>query len=176
MREPRVIYPTNPPGIFTDERGSLAESWRAGKGIKAAKCGLTSMNRKGALRGLHYQRTNPRALIVRCAYGTIWDVALDIRRDSPSYGRFYVTRLTAAGHEAAHIPEGFAHGFYAMTDAVVIYECSEFFDPDSHTGIKWDDPAILPAWDGIVTAPPIVSATDQALPSFKDTAPIVLGE
>lgn len=172
--EVRLIRPTTPPGVFTDERGAFAESWHVGKGIRPAKCGLTSMNNKGALRGMHFQRTNPRALIVRCVYGVIWDVAVDIRKGSATYGQTSCNRLSAAGFESVHVPAGFAHGFYAMTDAVVIYECSELFDPDSHTGFLWTCPHMAAAWQGIAPANPIVSEKDAALPPFAEIEPIEL--
>ena len=170
----RVIRPTNPPGIFKDARGLFTESWRAGGGIPSMKSGLTSFSKAGVLRGLHYQRTNPRALIVRPVVGLLWDVALDLRKDSPTFGTFDCTRLNSENCEAVFIPPGFAHGFFAMSDALVIYECSEFFDEASFSGVKWDDEQVLQAWRGIVPDKVQLSEKDLDLPSFKDTAPIEL--
>lgn len=169
---PRLIRPTNPPGIFRDARGIFTESWRSGAGIPAMKSGLTSASKAGVLRGLHYQRTNPRALIVRPVVGIIWDVALDLRKDSPNFGTFECTRLNSEHCEAGFIPAGFAHGFYAMTDAIVIYECSEHFDEASTSGVAWNDPVVHGAWSGIVSDKVQLSEKDLALPSFADTAPI----
>lgn len=169
---PRLIRPSNPPGIFRDARGLFTESWRVGGGVPAMKSGLTSFSKAGVLRGLHYQRTKPRTLIVRPVIGIIWDVALDLRKDSPTYGSAVSTRLNSESCEAGLIPAGFAHGFYAMTDALVIYECSELFDEASFSGIKWNDPQVYAAWSGIVGDKVQHSEKDLDLPSFADTAPI----
>lgn len=159
---------------YKDERGELIESWRAGKGIPRAKCGLTSYNIPGALRGFHYQRTNPRALVVRAVQGIIWDVAVDLRAGSDRFGKFYANRLASEQGNAVYIPAGFGHAFYAMTEAIVIYECSELFDPGSHTGVNWASPELLSAWVGIVKEYPVVSEQDRALPGLADIAPIEL--
>jgi dTDP-4-dehydrorhamnose 3,5-epimerase len=165
-----LLYPSVHPGVFEDNRGILVESWRVGEGIKPAKCGLTSFNIKGALRGFHYQRNKPRALIVRCVRGAIWDVAVDIRKGVSTYGRVHTNRLTEAGHEAVYIPAGFAHAFYAMADAIVVYECSDFFDPDSHSGFHWS--STINAWDGIVVGEPVISEKDRLLPPLSSIEPI----
>ena len=172
LQSVRVIRPTNPPGIFRDARGVFTESWKSGAGIPPMKSGLTSFSKAGVLRGFHYQRTKPRALIVRPVIGIIWDVAIDLRKDSPEYGHYHCTRLTADQCEAGYIPAGFAHAFYALTDTMVIYECSEHFDEASFSGIKWDDPQVAAAWAGIVGDKIQHSEKDLDLPSFEDTAPI----
>lgn len=159
---------------YKDERGELIESWRAGKGIPRAKCGLTSYNVPGALRGFHFQREKPRALVVRPVQGVIWDVAVDLRAGSQKFGKVYTNRLTAEQGNSVYIPAGFGHAFYAMTEAVVIYECSELFNPDSHTGVNWASIELLHAWTGIVKDDPVVSEADRALPALADIEPIQL--
>ena len=153
------------PGRCQDARGAFEESWRSGKGVPVMRSGLTSHSKQGVLRGFHFQRLNPRALIVRCVSGVIWDVVLDLRQGSPRYGSASTARL-GDDAEALFIPPGYAHGFYAMTDAIVIYECSELFSPDSYAGINWK--AVSSAWRGVIQGEPIVSDKDAALPMTVD--------
>lgn len=158
----RTVQIATPPGIFTDARGTFMETWRSGKGIPVMRCGLQSTSKKGVLRGFHFQRKNPRALLVRCIAGMIWDVSIDLRAGSPTLGRFETFRLGAAAGDSVFVPAGYAHAFYAMTDCTVVYECSEVFDPDSEDGLHWS--AAAAAWEGIVQGDPILSEKDAAQP------------
>lgn len=168
---PRVLAPIDPPGVFTDERGTFVESWRAGEDIPPMVCGLTSWSRKRTLRGLHYQWAQPRALIVRCVAGEIWDVSVDIRKGTPLFGAAYPFLLLADQRNALYIPPGFAHGFYATKSSIVVYECSAFYDEPSSETLMWNDIKFFRAWPSNMQ-PPIVSAKDQAGKRLDEIEPI----
>lgn len=162
---PRLLSPSEPPGLFTDARGGFAETWRSegrpdggygwdGAVLPPMICGLTSHSKANVLRGLHYQSRNPRALIIRCAYGAIIDVAVDLRAGSHTFGQGWRFTLTAP-YGTVYIPRGLAHGFYCPTQAVVMYDCSEVFDPESTGVLRANDPDLRlvsngkPLWGGI---------------------------
>lgn len=166
----RTIPVISPPGVFVDGRGTFQESWRAVKGVPAMRCGLTSGSKQGVLRGLHFQRTNPRALIVRCVFGAIWDVVVDIRK-GPTHGQVLTHRLADDVAEVLFVPPGYAHGFYAMEQAIVIYECSQFYDEASSEGLNWN--AVPGAWRGVVPGGVIMSDKDTNLPMVVE--PMDLG-
>lgn len=161
----RMVPIVTPPGVFADARGTFQESWRAVKGVPAMRCGLTSGNKQGALRGLHFQRNKPRALLVRCVMGAIWDVVVDIRK-GPTHGQVMTHRLSDDASEVLFVPPGYAHGFYAMTDAIVIYECSAFYDEASSEGLYWQ--AVPGAWRGIVGEAVNISEKDAKLPAIVE--------
>lgn len=168
MSEPRIIKSEK--RIFKDCRGTLAESWTSGDGIPPVKCSLLSANEQGALRGYHFQRNNPRAGVVRCVSGIVWDVCVDLRKGSDTYGKYYTNRLVGGNYDSLYIPAGFGHAFYAMTDALVIYEWSENFDPASYSGMHWASNEAV--WDGIIRGELLVSEKDKQLPMFHSIEPI----
>lgn len=125
-----------------------------------------SRSRRGVLRGLHYQKkANAQGKLVRAATGEIFDVAVDIRRRSPTFGRWVGTRLSAANRLMLYVPSGFAHGFCVLSDtADVIYKATAEYDPDQERGIIWNDPDLSIAWP---VTHPLVSARDTQLPSLR---------
>jgi dTDP-4-dehydrorhamnose 3,5-epimerase len=170
IEEVRIIKPQ----IFMDDRGYFLETFHVSR-FKSA--GLPdvfvqdnlSFSVKNTLRGLHFQVTHPQAKLVQVISGEIFDVAVDIRRTSPTFGRWVSVHLTEHNKRQVLIPQGFAHGFCVLSDSAhVVYKCSEFFDPDDEGGILWSDPAIGINWP---ITHPIVSAKDDRLPVISDIPP-----
>ncbi|MBQ8076299.1 MAG: dTDP-4-dehydrorhamnose 3,5-epimerase [Oscillospiraceae bacterium] len=134
-----------------------------------------SMSSKGVLRGLHFQKRFPQTKLVRVIYGTIYDVAVDLRRDSPTYGKYHGEILTADNRKQYLIPRGFAHGFLVLSDrAEFCYKCDEFYHPDDEGGLAWNDPHIGIEWPDVNgTYPGNASAMGYML---KDATPLILSE
>jgi dTDP-4-dehydrorhamnose 3,5-epimerase len=163
------------PRRFGDARGWLSETWNA---VRMAEAGLdlqfvqdnhSFSALKGTLRGLHYQRP-PRAQdkLVRCTRGAIFDVAVDIRRGSPTYGRWVGDELTSVNGRQVLIPRGFLHGFVTLTeDCEVQYKCTDFYAPDCEGSIRWDDPTIGIDWR-LGGATPLLSVKDSVAPFLAD--------
>jgi dTDP-4-dehydrorhamnose 3,5-epimerase len=161
---------------FFDERGFFLESYNQ---ADFAKNGVKdnfvqdnhSKSQKGILRGLHYQN-NPSSMgkLVRCLTGRIFDVGVDIRKGSPTFGQWYGTVLAADNFKMLYLPPGFAHGFLSLTDDChVFYKCTSFYDPKCDTGIIWNDPAIGIKWPvEEVGGKGILSPKDQVHPLLKD--------
>lgn len=166
------LLPTELPGVliveptvFSDARGFFFESYHA---ARYAAAGLPdrfvqdnhARSVRGTLRGLHYQLRTPQGKLVRATLGSTFDVAADIRRGSPTFGRWVGTVLSAENKRQLYVPPGFAHGYY-VTDAVaeVEYKCTDFYRPEDERGIRWDDPTLAIAWPG---RNPILSAKDEA--------------
>lgn len=159
------------PRVFADDRGFFFETYSAAKFREA---GLPetfvqdnqSRSRRGVLRGLHYQEPNAQGKLVRCTRGVIWDVAVDIRVGSPTFGRWFGTELSEQNRELLWVPEGFAHGFCALADDTdVMYKCTAFWDPPSERAIVWNDPDLGITWP---VAEPRLSRKDEAAPRLKD--------
>ncbi len=157
---------------FGDERGFFLESYKKSdfvmNGIDLEfRQDNHSLSTKGVLRGLHYQKSPlPQAKLVRVVKGKAWDVAVDIRKDSPSYMRWVAVELSGDNRKMFFIPEGFAHGFVALTDEVhLIYKCSNEYSPAHDAGIRWDDPELAIKWP---IDKPIISYKDLVLPYFRD--------
>ena len=138
--------------IFGDDRGFFLETWSA-EGFEEAGLDVQfvqdnwSRSDRGVLRGLHYQRNHTQGKLVRCMAGSVYDVAVDIRRSSESFGRWVGVVLSGENKHALWIPPGFAHGFLALTDGVdFCYKCSDIYDPGSEETISWDDPEIGIEW------------------------------
>lgn len=153
------------PNVFGDNRGFFMETYHRKRyedaGIKHSFVQDNhSRSVRGTLRGLHYQLRHPQGKLVWVVCGTIFDVAVDIRRGSPSFGKWLGIHLCADDHRQIFIPEGFAHGFCVLSDqADVIYKCTDFYDPADEHGIRWDDPALAIHWP---VQEPIVSPKDRA--------------
>ena len=155
------------PAVFGDERGFFFESFNHAK-FEAA-IGRTinfvqdnhSKSVKGVLRGLHYQRPpNPQGKLVRCVVGEVFDVAVDVRVGSPTYGQWVGVRLSAENKRQLWIPEGFAHGFYTLSDeAEFLYKTTNYYAPESYTSVLWSDPAIGVEWP--LVGEPILSEKDK---------------
>ena len=159
------------PRIFEDERGYFTETYRQGlfreAGIETSFVqDNLSKSVKNTLRGLHYQIENPQAKLVMVTHGEILDVALDIRQGSPTFGKYVTEVLSGKNKHMLFIPEGFAHGFYVLSEtATFMYKCSDYYNPKGERGIRWDDPDIGIQWP---EATPILSGKDQSLPFLKD--------
>ncbi len=158
------------PKVFADDRGFLMETYKRSE-FEAAGLRVPFLQENhsrstfGTLRGLHYQR-EPKAQgkLVRVVSGEIFDVAVDIRRGSPTFGRWFGVSLSAANRKSIYIPPGFAHGLCVTSpDADVIYKTTEEYAPDHEEGIRWDDPELAIAWP---IATPTLSARDQRWPSL----------
>ena len=164
------------PARFGDDRGWFAEFYNL---EKFASAGLPtrfvqdnqSRSSRGVLRGLHYQLGKPQGKLVRVVSGCIWDVVVDLRRNSPTFGQhegFHLAPVNDAGElQLLWIPEGFAHGFLVLSEtAEVLYKTTDFYSPAGERAIAWDDPTLNIAWplDGIV---PSVSAKDAKATSFQ---------
>jgi dTDP-4-dehydrorhamnose 3,5-epimerase len=155
-----------------DERGWFARSfcqdeYRAhGLNPHIAQCNISVNRKKGTLRGMHYQATPyAEAKTVRCTRGAIYDVALDLRPESPTFLRWFGLELTGENYRMLYIPEGLAHGFQSVTDdSEVLYEMSEFYHPEASCGLRWDDPAFGITWP---LPDPVLSDRDRTYPDWK---------
>jgi dTDP-4-dehydrorhamnose 3,5-epimerase len=162
------------PAVHGDHRGFFAETFRADAwsqaGIDAAFVQDNhSRSCRGTLRGLHFQLSPGQAKLVRCARGAIFDVVVDLRRGSPTFGRWEGFTLDDATMRQLYIPIGFAHGFCVISEvADVVYKCTSYYDAATESGIAYDDPAIGIAWP--TTVEPIVSERDARAPLLADVA------
>jgi len=140
------------PKVFGDERGYLMETWRTSwfgdLGIEADFVQDNhSLSRKGVLRGLHYQIKQPQGKLVRVTRGEVFDVAVDVRRQSPTFGRWVAMHLSAENKRIMWVPPGFAHGFLVLSDeAEFSYKCTDFYAPQFERSILWNDPDIGIEW------------------------------
>ncbi|MGD8304204.1 MAG: dTDP-4-dehydrorhamnose 3,5-epimerase [Desulfobacterales bacterium] len=155
------------PQVFKDDRGFFLETYH---GRRFESAGLTtvfvqdnmSYSIQNVLRGLHFQVTRPQAKLVQVVSGEIFDVAVDIRRTSPTFGRWVSVHLSEQNNRQVYIPPGCAHGFCVLSESArVFYKCSDFYDPQDEGGILWSDPALAIDWP---IPDPIVSEKDAALP------------
>lgn len=162
------------PDVFGDDRGSFMETWNHAKfkdgGIDAMFVqDNQSRSVKGVLRGLHYQIKQPQGKLVRVLQGEIYDVAVDIRRSSPNFGRWVGVVLSAENRRELWIPAGFAHGFYVLSESAdVFYKCTDLYAPGYDRTIRWDDPDIGITWPLNGCSAPILSPKDAAGVSFKE--------
>lgn len=160
---------------FEDDRGWFSETYQRAKfaeaGVPDDFCQDNhSLSRPaGTIRGLHFQAPpHAQAKLVRCVRGSIWDVAVDIRRGSPTFGQWQAAELSAANGNQLYVPAGFAHGFVTLEpDTEVIYKVSAFYAPESDAGIRWDDPDIGLPWP-LPASGPVLSGKDAVLPLLRD--------
>jgi len=161
------------PVLHGDERGYFMETWQASDfaaaGIQADFVqDNQSGSRRGVLRGLHYQRQHPQAKLVRVLAGEVYDVAVDLRPDSPTCGKHFGLILSAANRRQLFVPRGLAHGFLVLSDtAVFAYKCDEFYHPEDEGGLAWNDPTIGIAWPLAAGEEPILSDKDRANPLLE---------
>ena len=154
------------PKVFGDERGFFFESWNrrtlAGLGIEADFVQDNhSRSAQNVLRGLHYQVEHPQGKLVRAIAGEIFDVAVDLRRSSPTFGQWVSFTLSAENKRMAWIPPGFAHGFCVVSDvAEFLYKTTDYWFPEHERTLAWDDPALAIPWP--LSAPPLLAAKDAA--------------
>ena len=154
-----------------DDRGFFARSWcrheasAHGLNPTVVQCNISFNSRKGTLRGLHYQvAPHQEAKLVRCTMGAIYDVIVDLRRDSPTFRRYAAVVLTAGNRKMLYVPEGVAHGFQTLEDSTeVSYQMSEFYAPEHARGVRWDDPAFGIEWPG---PPAAIAERDRSYPDF----------
>lgn len=167
-----VIEPT----VFGDERGYFMETYSE---TEFAEIGITnkfvqdnqSKSRKGVLRGLHFQKENSQAKLVRVIKGAVYDVAVDLRPGSATYGKYEGVLLTEENKKMFMIPRGFAHGFLVVSDeAEFVYKCDDIYNHEAEGGLKWNDPDVNIKWpmDGISEEELLTSEKDGKWPSLKE--------
>jgi dTDP-4-dehydrorhamnose 3,5-epimerase len=160
------------PRVFEDDRGFFLESYNektfAGAGIAERFVQDNhSHSKRGVLRGLHYQVKKPQGKLVRVASGEVLDVFLDLRKSSPSFGRWHSIKLTGDNRRQAWIPAGLAHGFYVLSESAhVLYKSTEFYFPELERTVLWNDPALKIEWGN--TSEPLLSAKDKQGARFRD--------
>jgi dTDP-4-dehydrorhamnose 3,5-epimerase len=159
------------PRVFPDSRGYFFESfrqdWLDKMGVQESWVqDNQSFSQKGTVRGLHFQRgAHSQAKLVRVIAGKVLDVAVDLRKGSPSFGQVYSTILDTEKNNLLYIPAGFGHGFSVLEDAVFVYKCSNYYHKDSEGGVRWSDPTLGIDWQ---VSEPIVSEKDQILPTLAE--------
>ena len=161
------------PKVFGDARGYFFEVYSERDFFEA---GLTmkfvqdnqSASTKGVLRGLHFQTQHPQGKLVRAVSGRVYDVAVDIRCGSPTFGKYHGVILDGEKQNQFYIPQGFAHGFYVLSDsAVFAYKCTDFYDPKGEGGLMWNDPVIGIDWNAVAPGlTPLLSEKDGKHPAF----------
>jgi len=175
------------PKVFADDRGFFYESWNERRfqsdlitaGVPAAEVEAIqfrqdnhSRSSRGVLRGLHFQRPpEPQGKLVRCSVGAIFDVAVDLRRGSPSYGQWVGAELNSENHQQLWVPVGFAHGFLTLTDlAEVQYKASGFWNHACERSLRWDDPALQITWplERAGVQEPLLAAKDGSAPILSE--------
>jgi dTDP-4-dehydrorhamnose 3,5-epimerase len=162
------------PAVFGDARGFFLESWNQRRFADATGVDLPfvqdnhSRSARHVLRGIHYQLVKPQGKLVRVASGEVFDVAIDLRRSSPTFGRWYGCRLDAIAHRQLWIPPGFGHGFVVLSEtADFLYKTTEYWYPEHERSVAWNDPAIGIGWM-LGGAAPILAAKDAAAPRLAD--------
>jgi dTDP-4-dehydrorhamnose 3,5-epimerase len=178
MRSEVRVLPTEIPGVvviepdvYQDGRGFFLETYHAdryrARGIEGPFVQDNhSRSAAGTLRGLHLQVKRPQGKLVRVVEGEIFDVAVDVRRGSPTFGRYVVVTLTAENFRQCYVPPGFAHGFCVVSQiAQVEYKCTDFYDPAHEIGIAWNDPAVAVPWP---VREPRLSARDSHHPTLAE--------
>ncbi len=173
----KILEPT----VFGDERGFFMETFRADEFIAAVgvnSCGVAatpfvqdnhSKSAQGILRGLHYQQEKTQGKLVRVVSGAVFDVAVDMRQQSPTFGQWVGVELSAANKRQLWVPKGFAHGFYVTSEsAEFIYKCTDLYHPQSEVSVKWDDAQLGIEWPLIKGEAPSLSAKDASGLSFAD--------
>jgi dTDP-4-dehydrorhamnose 3,5-epimerase len=172
------------PKLHVDERGCFFESWNARSfagvlGVSEQEAPLFfqdnhSRSRRGVLRGLHYQLPPvPQGKLVRCVVGVVFDVAVDLRRSSPTFGQWVGEHLSATNHRMLWVPPGFAHGFLALSDgAEVLYKVTGLWNRDCERSLLWNDPSLAIAWplEEAGLALPLLAAKDAAAPLLPAAA------
>lgn len=162
------------PKVFSDARGYFMESYHrreyaaAGIDVEFVQDNQ-ARSVKGTLRGLHFQKKHPQAKLVRVLAGRVFDVAVDLRGKSKTFGRWHGELLDADNQRQLFVPAGFAHGYLVLTDsAVFAYKCSDFYHAEDEGGLLWSDPEVGIRWPLEAIGRPLLSDKDQALPGLKD--------
>lgn len=162
------------PRVFGDERGFFMETWNQ---QAFAEQGLTmnfvqdnhSRSAQGILRGLHYQIQNPQGKLVRVTSGSVYDVAVDMRKSSPTFGQWVGVELSAENQRMFWVPEGFAHGFYVMSESADFqYKCTNLYAPENERSLRWDAPELAIDWPLVNGEAPKLSAKDAEAVTLAD--------
>lgn len=160
------------PKIFGDKRGFFVETWQK-KRYEEAGIDLPfiqdnhSMSTKGILRGLHFQKKHPQGKLVMVSQGEVFDVAVDLRKDSSTFGKWFGALLTAENQHQLWIPPGMAHGFVVLSNTAHFhYKCTDYYHPEDEGSIRWDDPDIAIEWP--ISFEPVVSEKDARAPLFSE--------
>lgn len=164
------------PKVFGDKRGYFFESYsekdfqHAGLTMKFVQDNQ-SASKGGVLRGLHFQKKHPQGKLVRSIFGRVYDVAVDLRNGSPTFGLYHGIILDSEKQNMFYIPEGFAHGFYVLSDlAISSYKCTEFYYQEDESGLMWNDPIIQIDWQSIAPdIKPLISEKDGKYPAFNSS-------
>ncbi len=162
------------PRVLGDARGYFMETWRESlfreAGIDAPFCqDNQSSSARGVLRGLHYQVRRPQGKLVRVIRGRVFDVAVDLRRSSPTFGRWAGAELSDENHRQLWVPPGFGHGFYVLSDlAEFVYKCTDYYAPEHERVIRWDDPDLGITWPLLPGVETVLSDKDRAGAAFAD--------
>ena len=163
------------PSVFGDQRGFFLESWNANAFHQAGfdmqfVQDNHSRSAGGILRGLHYQTQHTQGKLVRVTSGAVFDVAVDLRRSSPTLGQWYGVTLSADNHRMLWVPPGFAHGFYVVSESADFqYKCTDVYHPDSEVSLAWDDPTVGIDWPLAAGGEPQLSDQDKAGLSWEET-------
>lgn len=167
------------PKVFGDNRGYFVETWQK-KRYEEAGIDFPfvqdnhSKSTKGILRGLHFQKKHPQGKLVTVSLGEVFDVAVDIRKDSPTFGKWFGAILSDKNQQQLWIPPGMAHGFVVLSEVAHFhYKCTDYYHPDDEGSIKWDDPEIGIDWP--IDFEPLVSSKDGVAHSFNDLKKALLG-
>ena len=162
------------PKVFGDSRGFFLESWNS-RDFSAGNIDVNfvqenhSASKQGVLRGLHYQIPQPQGKLIRVIVGEVFDVAVDMRQGSPTFGKWIGVTLSADNKRICWIPPGFAHGFYVVSPfSEFVYKCTDFYAPECERSILWDDPDLNIEWPLIKESLPILSEKDSVGKAFKD--------
>jgi dTDP-4-dehydrorhamnose 3,5-epimerase len=164
------------PKVHADSRGFFVETFRGEEwGAEGIDVEFVQENhsrsREGTLRGLHFQVDPPQAKLLRCSLGKVWDVVVDLRRESATFGQWEAFELDDERHRQLFVPVGFAHGFCVLSEvADVVYKVSGYYNPEGELGIAWDDPEIGVEWP---LSTPLLSERDTSLPSLSEALPSI---
>lgn len=175
------VYPTRlpevlliEPQVFSDPRGFFMETWQLERYRKADMPGPfvqdnVSFSTRGVLRGLHYQLKHPQGKLVYVLLGEVFDVAIDLRRGSPTFGRWIGEVLSGDNRRQLYLPPGFAHGFCVLSEtAQLMYKCTDFYAPEDEYGLRWDDPLLGIDWP---VSDPVLSEKDGQYPTLNAIPP-----
>ena len=161
------------PAVYGDERGYFTETYNerdyaeAGIDVRFVQDNQ-SRSRRGVLRGLHFQKNYPQSKLVRVLEGEAFDVAVDLRPESPTYGQWVGVLLTAENHKQFFVPRGFAHGFLVLSEtATFAYKCDEFYHPEDEGGLAWNDPTVGVAWPITPDMELLLSEKDRRQPTLR---------
>ncbi|NGZ15530.1 dTDP-4-dehydrorhamnose 3,5-epimerase [Vibrio aestuarianus] len=172
------------PDVFGDERGFFMETWQQKK-FEELVAGRTvnfvqdnhSKSKRGILRGLHYQTENTQGKLVRVISGEVFDVAVDIRAGSATFGQWVGVYLSANNKRQLWVPEGFAHGFYVTSDeAEFVYKCTDYYNPGAEKSLNWQDSCIAIEWPLLEGVPTILSEKDKNAPYLCENTELYTGQ